>query len=152
MRYWSTWKFRSNFANCPIIFKKTLVSKSDLGDLMKNYPEERFFSQPQKMLISNFTILNGTLNSPLLLFYMHLGLVVTKIHRFIECIPKKSFNSFVQAALVARLQGDENPNSTVVAETTRLLANSSYGYRIMDRSRHTVTKYLNDEKTNTCGH
>ena len=28
-----------------------------------------------------------------------------------------------------------------------LLANSSYGYQIMDRSRHTVTKYLNDEKT-----
>ena len=29
----------------------------------------------------------------------------------------------------------------------KLLANSSYGYQIMDRSRHTVTKYLNDEKT-----
>ena len=28
-----------------------------------------------------------------------------------------------------------------------LLANSSYGYQIMDRSRHTVTKYLNEEKT-----
>ena len=42
---------------------------------------------------------------------------------------------------------DENPNSTVVAETMKLLANSSYGYQIMDRSRHTVTKYLNDEET-----
>ena len=29
----------------------------------------------------------------------------------------------------------------------KLLANSSYGYQIMDRSRHTVTKYLSDEKT-----
>ena len=28
-------------------------------------------------------------------------------------------------------------------------ANSSYGYQIMDRSRHTVTKYLNDEKTHS---
>ena len=28
----------------------------------------------------------------------------------------------------------------------KLLANSSYGYQIMDRSRHTITKYLNDEK------
>ena len=27
----------------------------------------------------------------------------------------------------------------------KLLANSSYGYQIIDRSRHTVTKYLNDE-------
>ena len=31
----------------------------------------------------------------------------------------------------------------------KLLANSSYGYQIIDRSRHTVTKYLNDEKTHT---
>ena len=28
----------------------------------------------------------------------------------------------------------------------KLLGNSSYGYQIMDRSRHTITKYLNDEK------
>ena len=30
-----------------------------------------------------------------------------------------------------------------------LLANSSYGYHILDRSRHTVTKYLTDEKTHS---
>ena len=29
----------------------------------------------------------------------------------------------------------------------KLLANSSYGYQIMDRSRDTVKNYLNDEKT-----
>ena len=29
----------------------------------------------------------------------------------------------------------------------KLLDNSSYGYQIMDRLRHTITKYLNDEKT-----
>ena len=28
-----------------------------------------------------------------------------------------------------------------------LLANSSYGYQIMDRRCHTVIKYLSDEKT-----
>ena len=28
-----------------------------------------------------------------------------------------------------------------------MLANRSYGYQIMDRSRHAVTKYLSDEKT-----
>ena len=29
----------------------------------------------------------------------------------------------------------------------KLLANRSYGYQLMDRSRHTVTKFLSDEKT-----
>ena len=46
----------------------------------------------------------------------------------------------------ARREGDENPNSIVVTETMKLLADSSYGYQIMHRSRHTVTKYLTDEK------
>ena len=47
----------------------------------------------------------------------------------------------------ARRERDENPLSKVVAETMKLLGNSSYGYHFMDRSRHTITKYLNDEKT-----
>ena len=58
----------------------------------------------------------------------------------------KYFNSFVQSAVDAWRKGDENPHSSAVAETMKLLANSSYGYQIMDRIRHTVTKYLNDEK------
>ena len=31
---------RANFANFPPIFKNTLVSRSDIGDLMKNSAEE----------------------------------------------------------------------------------------------------------------
>ena len=57
------------------------------------------------------------------------------------------FKKFLQSALNARREGDENPNSNVVTETMKLLANSSYGYQNMDRSPHTVIKYLSDEKT-----
>ena len=139
---------RSKFNNFPPIFKKTLVSKRDIGDLMKNYAEEeRLLSQPRKMLISSFTLQKGTLFTPLLLFYLQLGVVCTKIHRFVEYTPKKCFNSFVQSAADAKRQGDQNRNSSVVAETMKFLANSSYGYQIMDRSRHTVTRYLTDKKT-----
>ena len=47
----------------------------------------------------------------------------------------------------ARREEEENLLSGVVSETRTLLGNCSYGYEIMDRSRHTLTKYLNDEKT-----
>ena len=99
------------------------------------------------MLISSFTLQNGTLITPLLSFYLQLGLVCTKTHWFVEYTPKKCFNMFVQSAVDARRQGDENPNSSVVAETLKLLANSSYGYQIMDQSQHSVAKYLTDENT-----
>ena len=53
----------------------------------------------------------------------------------------------MQSPVDARSQSEENPNSSVVAETMKLLANSSYGYQIMERSQHTLTKNLKDEKT-----
>ena len=115
---------------------------------MKTYAEEEgIMSQPRKMLILGFILQNGTLITPLLLFYLQLELFVTKIHSFVEYAPKKCFKSFVQTAVDAKRKGDENPNSSVVAETMKLLADSSYGYQIMDRSQHTVTKYLSDKKT-----
>ena len=49
--------------------------------------------------------------------------------------------------VVARRESDENILSRVVAEMMKFLENSSYGYQIMDRSRHTIAKYLNDGKT-----
>ena len=70
-----------------------------------------------------------------------------KLYRFVEYTPKKCFNKFVQSVVDARRQIDENPNSSVVVETMKLLANSSYGYHILDCSGHTVTKYLKVEKT-----
>ena len=117
---------------------------------MKEYAEkEGIMPQPRRMLISSFRLKNGTIITPLLLYYLHLGLECTKNHQFVQYTPKKCFNSFVQSAVNARRQGDENPNSSVVAETMKFLANSSYGYQIMDPSRHTVTKYLNDEETHS---
>ena len=110
--------------------------------------KKNIMAQPRRMLISSFILTNGTIITPLLLFYFKLGLVCKKIHRFVQYTPRKCFN-FVQPAVDAHREGDENPNSNVVAETKKLLANSSYGFQIMDRSRHTVTKYLTDEKTHS---
>ena len=40
---------------------------------------------------------------------------------------------------------EQNPHSSVVAETMKLLANSCWGYRIKDGSQRTVTKYINEK-------
>ena len=134
-------ELKEKLANFPPLFKNTNVSRHDIGLLMKDYAEkEGHLSHSRKMLISSYFLDNGTFIIPLLLFYLELGLVCKKIYHFVEDNPVKCFNKFVQSAVNVRREGDENPNSSVVAETMKLLANSSYGYQIMDRSRHTVTK------------
>ena len=141
---------QSCFSNFPPVFKNTVVSGEDIGSLMREDAEkEIIMPQPRRMLISSFFLINSTNITPLLLFFLKRGLVCKNIPRFVQYTPRKCFNNFVQSAVDARRQGDENPNSSVVAETMKLLPNSSYGYQIMDRSRHTVTKYLNDEKTHS---
>ena len=115
---------------------------------MKNYAtENEMLKRPQRRLISSFKLENGSVITPLFNFYLELGLQCTKNYRFVQYTPRKCFNNFVQSVVDARRGGDENPLSGVVAETMKFLGNSSYGYQIMDRSRHTITKYLNDEKT-----
>ena len=90
------------------------------------------------MLISSFKPENGSIITPLFNFYMELGLQCKKFYRFVQYLPQKRFNKFFQSFVDARREGDENPLSGVVAETMKLLGNSSYGYKIMDRSRHTI--------------
>ena len=109
---------RDYFSNFPPIFKNTVVSRDDIGNLMKEYAEkEGIMPQPRRMLISSFILTNGTIITPLLLFYLKLGLVCKNIHRFVQYTPRKCFDNFVQSAVDARRHGDENPNSSVVAET-----------------------------------
>ena len=136
------------FSNFPPIFRNFNVSRADIGYYMRDYAiDNDLLKQPQRMLISSFKLENGTVITQLLNFYLSLGLKCTKIYRFVQYTPKKCLNNFVQSVVDARRVGDENPESSVVAETMKLLGNSSYGYQIIDRSRHTETKYLNDEKT-----
>ena len=98
------------------------------------------------MLLSSFILQNATLITPLLKFYLELGLVSTKLH-FQKNTPREWFNSFVKSAVEAIWQRNEIPFSSVVEETMMLLESSLYGYQILDRSRHTVIKNLKDEKT-----
>ena len=123
-------EIRTKFANFPPIFKNTNVGRHDIGSLMQDYAEkEGLLCHPRKLLISSYFLENGTLIILLLLFYLELGLVCKKIYRFVEYTPVEFFNNFVQSAVNARREADENPNSSVVAEIAcqQLLRLSNYG-------------------------
>ena len=148
MQFNSSRRVKPTFSNFPPKFKNIDVCQSDFGKDMKNYADENdLLKNPQRMLISSFKLEKSTIITPLLNFYLSLGIQCTEIYRFVEYRPRKCFNNSVQSFVDARREGDENPNSGVIAETMKLLGNSSYGKEIMDRSRHTITNYLGDEKT-----
>ena len=61
--------------------------------------------------------------------------------------PQKYFKNYVQSEIDDRREGDENPLLGVAAKTMKLLGNTTFGYQIIDRSRHRTKKNLSDEKT-----
>ena len=113
---------------------------------MKEYAEkEELLSQPRRVLISCFFSENGTIITPLWLFYIDFGLFCKKFCRLVQYTRMKNFNNSFQSAVNARRKGKEIPNSSVVAETMKLLAKSKYGNQTMDQSRNAVKTDLSDE-------
>ena len=115
--------------------------------MKKNAKKEGLLTQPRGIIISSYFSEIGTIITRLLLFYLDLGPVCKKNYRFVLYTPIKCFDKFLQPAVNARTEADGKSNASAVVETVMLLVNSSYGYQIIDRSHHTVPKYLTDEKT-----
>ena len=109
---------------------------------MKDFAHEHSLpKKPRRMLISSFYLQRGPLITPLLQCYLEKDLVLNQVYLFVQYTPEKGFESFVNSVVEAQ-EGDKNTSSSVVAETIKLIGNSSYGYQIMDRSKHSKTQYV----------
>ena len=76
------------FSEFPPVFKITLVSRDDIGNLMKRYAEKEIdMLQGRRMPITSFILTNGTIVTPLLSFYLKLDLVFEKIQQFVQYTP-----------------------------------------------------------------
>ena len=93
------------FAIFSPILNNTNVCRQNTRHLLQEYAEkERLMNQSRRNLISSVEQTNGTIITPLPLFYWELGLVGAKVLRFVERTSVKCFNNFVQSDVNARRQ------------------------------------------------
>ena len=72
-------KLREVFANLPPIHRNIIVGRDDIGPFIKeNAEKEGYLTQPRRMLKSSYFLENRKMVTPLLLFYLDLGLVCRK--------------------------------------------------------------------------
>ena len=91
------------FEDFPPIFKNCEVGRDNIGDHMKEFAERhKLLSKARKMLISSFKLDRGPIITPLLLFYLEKGLVLTDVFWFLQYTPRKCFQSFAQNVVDAR--------------------------------------------------
>ena len=69
----------------PLIFNKTNVCRRNIGPMLKEYAEKEVLKpQQQRMLIFSSELTNCSTITPLLLFYLELGLIWIKFYCFVE--------------------------------------------------------------------
>ena len=131
---------------CPI-FKNVEISRNDIGEYMKSYAENNnIMAQPRRSLIGSLHGSKILLATPLLKWYLEHGMKVTKVYQVIEYTPEPCFRPFGQAVSDARRAGDIDPSKAIIADTMKLVGNSSYGKTITNKERHRQVKFCNDDE------
>ena len=135
------------FSEMTPIFKNHDVSLDDVGEFMQNYAKERSIKDvPRRLLIGSYFGKKIGLSTQLLKWYLEHGLVITCIYTVIEYIPNAAFNSFMTQVAQARWDGDRDKDKALIAETMKLIGNSSYGKLITNKEKHHDIVYVNESE------
>ncbi|KAJ8017821.1 Krueppel-related zinc finger protein 1 [Holothuria leucospilota] len=140
-------ELKPKFAEMCPIFKNTDISVDDIGKHMKNFAMEgNIMTKPRKSLIGSMFGEKILLATPLVKWYLDHGLQITRIYQVIEFTPKSCFKTFGEAVSDARREGDRNPSKAIIADTMKLIGNSSYGKTITNKEGHCNINIVQDDK------
>ena len=129
------------------IFKNHDVSLDYVGEFMQNYAKEHSIKDvPHRLLIGSYFGKKIGLSTPLLKWCLEHGLVVTCIYTVVEYIPNAAFIRFMMQVAQARLDGDCDKNKALIAETMKLIGNSSYGKLITNKEKHHDIVHVNESE------
>ncbi|KAJ8044458.1 Krueppel-related zinc finger protein 1 [Holothuria leucospilota] len=140
-------ELKPKFAEMCPIFKNTDISIDDIGEHMKNFALERkIMSKPRKSLIGSMFGKKLLLATPLVKWYLDKGLKITRIYQVIEFTPKQCFKTFGDAVSDARREGDRDSSKAIIADTMKLIGNSSYGKTITNKEGHRNIHIVPEDK------
>ena len=87
------------------------------------------------------------LATPPLKWYLEHGLEVMRVYQVTEYTPKPCFKTFGDAVSnPARRTGDADHSKAIIADTMKVVDNSSYGKTITNKDRHRQVKFCDDDE------
>ena len=97
------------------------------------------------LLVSDLRAKEILLATSLVRWYLQHGLQITKIHQVLEYVGKEPFKNFVREITEKRKEGARDPNKAVLAQTYKLIGNSSYGSMLMNQTKFDNTEIVSGE-------
>ncbi|KAG2770629.1 hypothetical protein PC129_g23544 [Phytophthora cactorum] len=139
------------FSEMTPIFKNVLIDCTDesvIGKHMFDYNQSRGSNRakPARKLIGSYFGEKILIYAPILKWYLHHGMEVTKTYSFIKASSHKTFAPFMEAVSNARREGDADKSKAMIAEMMKLVGNSALGRSGMDMSKHKEVKYESEQK------
>lgn len=136
---------KSKYSEFPPIFINEYISRDMIGPTMLEIVKKvGYLKSPKRMLISSFHCEQKLFITPLIKFYLEIGLKIRNITLVIQYTPKKCFEAFANDVCKTRREADKNPNLAIRATQKKLLGNSVYGKATTDKSKYNSISYCND--------
>ena len=105
-----------------------------LDEFIQNYAKQQNIKDvPCRLLIGLYFGKKIGLSMPLLKWYLEHRLVITNIYTVVEYGPNAAFNTFMSQVAQAHLDGDHDKDKALIAETMKLIGNSTYGKLITNK-------------------
>ena len=97
--------------NFPPIIIRGDITEDHLSDYMKRRVEDRGYKLPQTTLMQVYNAKQVLLYSPMVKFYMSLGLVISNVTNFIQYQPALALDEFAQKVTKGRIAAKKAGNS-----------------------------------------
>ena len=101
----------------------------------------------RRLLMSGLQAREILLSTALIKWYLSHGLQIVRIHHVVEFLSKAPFKQFVREITEKRKEGSRDPNKAVLAQTYKLIGNSSYGSMLIDKMKYAKTSIIHGDKT-----
>ena len=99
--------------NFPPIIHRAEIDETMVSDYMKTRCEARERKLPQETLVQTYHAKQLLIYTPTVQFYLQLGLQVTNVTKFIQYLPTKPLNAFVEKITKGRIDAVKSGNDSL---------------------------------------
>lgn len=99
--------------NFPPVIQRGEIDERMLSDYMRQRCESRQFKFPQKTLIQTYHGKQLLIYTPTVQFYMQIGLEISNISKFIQFLPTRPLNDFVEKITAGRIDAVKQKNDSL---------------------------------------
>ena len=142
-------ELKNYFGEFPPIFKNVEYDENAvMGDYMSKFYDDKKEKRITRKLISSYFGEGVLIKSDRLKWLIKKGLIVSKIHGYIECQEGHIFQKFADKVSEERRKGDLNPKYKIIGDMWKNVGNSAFGRTGMNKSKFSNTIYGNEAKYN----